>query len=377
MKTVLLATGGARELWPLTELTAAALLPIADKPLLVHAVESLAMAGLTDAIVIVDASGDAVKRILGDGTKWGMGFEYVTIKSDESLHDILRGVAVQLNQDYLLINGQVLRTPIISEFLTHGAIMKRMPITATIRGVPAGISILRQGSFAIPDSRGSLIPLSNGTIVDFPEARLALIESVGALHQANLDVVAGQFRGLILTGREVTPGVKLGRHSLLPAQAIKSTPVFVGARCRIAASAELMSHTVVSSDSVIDREATLYRAVIMPSTYVGALVEVRNAIVAGNLLIHVDTGAYVQVTDSFLISRIEKRNIRRLIRDLVAHAAHKIGVARSPAEGPLALRTDASDGGSLSDDTLARNTEKPDQDAPVAGRHRADRAIGL
>jgi mannose-1-phosphate guanylyltransferase / phosphomannomutase len=344
MKTVLLATGGAPGLWPLTERTAAGLLPVADKPLLVHAIESLAMAKLTDVILIIDAFGDEMKRTLGEGSKWGMQFDYHTTKSGESPRDLLHRVAVQLNQDYLLINGQILRTPIISEFLTQAATMKRIPVTATIRGVPAGVSILRRGSTLVPGNWDGPVPLSNETAtVEFHEARLSLIESAAALHRANLDVIAGHFPGLLLAGRDLMPGVKVGRHSRLAADAVKGAPVFVGTRCRVAANAEVMSYSVVSSDSVIDRYALLSRAVIMPNTYIGALLEVSDAIVAGNLLIHVDTGTYTRVTDSFLLSRVEERNIGAIIRDSAARAAHRIRLALSPVSRPLALPVTGAD----------------------------------
>ena len=44
MKAVVLACGDGLGLRPLTEFTNASLLPVADKPLLVHALEALALA---------------------------------------------------------------------------------------------------------------------------------------------------------------------------------------------------------------------------------------------------------------------------------------------------------------------------------------------
>ena len=43
---------------------------------------------------------------------------------------------------------------------------------------------------------------------------------------------------------------------------------------------------------------------IMPHTYIGELVEIADAIVAGHMLIHVDTGAVTLVTDSFLLASV-------------------------------------------------------------------------
>jgi mannose-1-phosphate guanylyltransferase / phosphomannomutase len=88
----------------------------------------------------------------------------------------------------------------------------------------------------------------------------------------------------------------------------------VGSRCRIAADAELMSEVVISSDVVIDRRATLRSAVIMPHTYIGELVDIANAIVAGHLLIHVDTGTVTRVTDSFLLANVRTRSFASSLR---------------------------------------------------------------
>jgi len=55
----------------------------------------------------------------------------------------------------------------------------------------------------------------------------------------------------------------------------------------------------------------------MPNTYIGEFVEVTNAIVAGNRLIHVDTGTIVSVTDTFLLASINRPEIRVQVRDVV------------------------------------------------------------
>jgi mannose-1-phosphate guanylyltransferase / phosphomannomutase len=378
MKVVLLAIGGAPELSPLTELTAAALLPIADKPLLVHAVESLAMARLTDAIVIVDAFGDEVKKTLGHGAKWGMKFEYLTIGGNESRSEVLRRVAAELNQDFLLMDSLILRTPMIGEFLTRASAVNHGAVTATIRGRSAGVSILRQGLSSVTGSVGNLVPLSNKTVcIDFPEARLALIGSAAALHRANLDVAAGHFPGLVLSGRELMPGVRVGRKSLVPTRAIEGAPVFVGARCWIAAKSELMSETVVSSDSVIDSHAILRRAVIMPHTYVGALVEISDAIVSGNLVIHIDTGTQARVTDQFLLSTTRRKPIGALVRGVAGRLREMLRPARIPPKQPFTLATEGSENATPAEAKLSGNHHAAvGRNVVVDGEPWADRAAG-
>jgi mannose-1-phosphate guanylyltransferase / phosphomannomutase len=376
MKTVLLATGGASQLSPLTEYTAGTLLPVADKPLLIHAVESLAMAGIAEVIVVVGAFGDDVKKTLGNGAQWGMRFEYLAEEYQDPLRDVRRRLATEVSQDYLLVHAEILRTPIIGDFLARARSLKDAAVAATIRGVAAGVTMFRRGTSMPSPVPGHIGRMSKGiAVIDFPEARLSLLESLAALHRANLDVIAGRFPGLMLAGRQLMPQVMVGRKSRLPIKTVKGVPVFVGARCRIAGSAELMSDTVVSSDSVIDTGATLHRALVMPHTYVGALVEVSDAIVSGNLVIHIDTGTHARVTDHFLLSRIGNRPIATLVQGAAARLRSMLRPSSVPSTHALELPAAASDGGSPADANLAGN-HHAEPEAAVENERWVDRAAG-
>jgi hypothetical protein len=173
--------------------------------------------------------------------------------------------------------------------------------------------------------------------IEFPAARLSLLESLAEFHRTSLDLVAGHFTGLIIPGREIAPGVRVGRHSSLPPSAIKETPLLIGSRCRIADNAELSGGVVISNDVVIDRNAVIHRSVIMPNTYVGELVEVTNAIVAGNRLIHVDTGTVATVADSFLLASISNVEIGVRIGNLAGRMAGVVLLAASLWMWPIAF----------------------------------------
>jgi mannose-1-phosphate guanylyltransferase / phosphomannomutase len=77
--------------------------------------------------------------------------------------------------------------------------------------------------------------------------------------------------------------------------------------------------------------------VIMPNTYIGELVEITNAIVAGNRLIHVDTGTITTVTDSFLLANIGPDEIGVSLRTVVDRVLGAGLLALSLCLWPLAL----------------------------------------
>ena len=309
MKTVLFAIRSAPELWPLTRNAGAALLPMAGKPLIVHTIESLAMAGLTDVAVVVRAGfADEVRRELGDGARWGMQFNYLATDGAESPAEAILRLGACADEELLAVRGEILRTPAIAEFLALAATANAPAVGATIGGMAAGVTLIRGGvnhSAGLRDSsdRPSNWPGEQSTIA-LPEARIALIDSWAGLYEANLNAIPGRFAGLIIPGRPPMPNVIAGRKTRLPASAVKGTPLFVGSRCHIAANAELMSGVIIGDDVVIDRRATLRSALVTSNTYVGELVEVSNAIVDGATLIHLDTGVVTEVTDTFLLARI-------------------------------------------------------------------------
>jgi glucose-1-phosphate thymidylyltransferase len=103
MKAIIAAGGRGTRIRPITWTMNKHLIPLANKPMIVHAMEKVKSAGITDIILNVNPGDTEMSTALGDGSRYGVHITYVEQQGGA------KGVAhVPKNSEHLLSGGPFL-----------------------------------------------------------------------------------------------------------------------------------------------------------------------------------------------------------------------------------------------------------------------------
>lgn len=321
MKAVIMAGGAGSRLRPLTANQPKPMVPLANRPLMEHAVLLLKRHGFTDIVVTVQFLASLVRTYFGTGEDLGVEIDYATEETPLGTAGSVRNAEAVLDEPFLVISGDALtdidlrkvvafhqeRDALVTVVLSRQKDPLEYGIVVTDEDgrierflekpgwgqvftdtVNTGIYVLDPAVFKdIPegepyDFSKELFPklLERGErlfgyIADGYWTDVGTIE---AFRRAQQDALDGKVR-IDIPGFEIADRVWVGEGAIIDPSARIEGPALIGEHAKIEAGAVVREYSVLGNNVAVTTNAFLHRTTVYDNAYIGAGANLRGAVV--------------------------------------------------------------------------------------------------
>jgi len=120
MKAVVLAAGKGNRMGNYTENLPKTLIPVRNKPIISHTLESLSLHGIEDVLIVTGYGAGKIRDRVGSGSRWNLKVEYIhnhAYSSTNNIYSLYLARRALEEQSFLIVNSDLLFHPVILEKL--------------------------------------------------------------------------------------------------------------------------------------------------------------------------------------------------------------------------------------------------------------------
>jgi mannose-1-phosphate guanylyltransferase/phosphomannomutase len=144
MKAVIMAGGFGTRIQPLTSSIPKPMIPLFNRPIMLHIVELLKKYDITDLVMLLYHQPDMIKKFFRDGSDFGVKITYVTPLEDMGTAGAVKAAEKYLNERFLVISGDLLtdfNLKKILDFHTDNKAMATITLTSVKDPLQFGVVI--------------------------------------------------------------------------------------------------------------------------------------------------------------------------------------------------------------------------------------------
>lgn len=253
MKALLICPAERPAVAHLAEKTPLATAPLLGKTLLEYWLEALVARGVTQVTILASDRPNDVRRLVGDGARWGLRAEVVPRAHELSVSEARTRFRVSSEP------GWIEEEPIVVMDYLPGRADK--PLFESYASWFAAVS--------------AWLP------------RALTPDRIGA--------------------REVQPGIWVGLHAQISPSAQLHAPCWIGENTLIGPDAVIGPCALLDDCVIVERGAKIGESYIGPETFVGEMTSVQQSIAHGSMLISWRTDSRLDVPDAFLLGSLASR----------------------------------------------------------------------
>lgn len=108
MKAVIMAGGFGTRLHPLSINLPKPMVPLCNRPIMLHIVDLLKKHGITELVMLLYFQPETIKKFFGDGSEYGVNITYVTPLEDLGTAGAVKAAARHLDERFMIISGDLL-----------------------------------------------------------------------------------------------------------------------------------------------------------------------------------------------------------------------------------------------------------------------------
>ncbi len=363
MKSIILPICELDNLSSLTTHIPEYLLPVVNKPIVEHLIELLVRNGIRDIIIAVRHMPVETERYFGNGERWGADITYLQEQEYCDIGAHLKQISSNEGESFLCLSGNIVTNLDVSDMIkSHEESRADMTISVpsiiddsisvqpdTTESIdefspfiisPEALSQFSLNSTAFCLKQVVITLLKKELIVNTHSLPYAFkdIQSIEDYCELNKRILNGEFKGIIIPGKQRQDGIWIGRHSRIHPNVKIETPVLIGDCCEIRKDVTVGKYTIIGNNVLVDRDASLEKSLIMDSAYIGPHTEIKEAIVWMKYLLNLPRMVKTFITDDFIIGDMERRRMAPVAGNFFNRiAASSIIVLFSPVVSLLYL----------------------------------------